>query len=526
MKLLFSDFNFPFSVVAGTATLSVFAIFQPAALAAKSLAEIVQIASPVTVQINTTDEYDVGGSGVIVGKQGNTYMVVTCVHVVESKLFKQNGVDANNLSIHTQDGQSYPLAIVKKLGTKESSDLAVVSFTSSASYPVATIGNSDEAKPGSPVFVSGYPADVQFDSESGTYSPKIKDKRTLQVNDGLIQERPLKGHPKEFEPYTMRYTPRTDNGMSGGPVFDADGRVVGIHGQGDQTGFGSVTNRNNVNAAVPINTFKQLKSQFGVDIPNMKADNSASTVNPDKQIANPVTGNDYYVKAVVEEPRNKQQAVDSYTEAIKRDPNIADAYFRRGNIRFDQGDWQGAIADFDRAISLDANYTNAYYNRAAARYNLRDKQGALADFDAYLTRSPNDFEAYFQRGSLRRSLGDDRGTLADFDQVVRLVPQEPKAYYNRAIVRREMQDAQGAIADLQKAVELFKQQGIQEADRRFYNRALELIQSLESGGGAVAPQPSEPGNNTQPPESTGETGEFIPQEPANEQPQSAPDNGW
>jgi S1-C subfamily serine protease len=28
----------------------------------------------------------------------------------------------------------------------------------------------------------------------------------------------------------------TTGGMSGGPVFDADGRVVGIHGQGDTVG--------------------------------------------------------------------------------------------------------------------------------------------------------------------------------------------------------------------------------------------------------------------------------------------------
>lgn len=514
--------------------MAAFAIFQPAALAAKSYEEISgQIAYEVTVQINSSDDGDDGGSGVIVGKQGNTYTVITCVHVVESKKFKDK--DASNLSILTHDGKTYPLVIVKKLGTQESSDLAVVSFTSSVSYSVATIGNSDEAKPGSPVFVSGYPAELG----------KTKDSRKFQLNDGPIKERLLKGDPP-FEPYTMRYVVRTENGMSGGPVFDADGRVVGIHGQGDQTTydrkgnkakFGEITRRNNVNAAVPINTFKQLKSQFAVNIPNMKADNSRSTVNPDTQIQNPQTAKDYYYQGVVrEQPGNKQQAVDSYTEAIKRDPNIADAYFRRGNIRFDQGDLQGAIADFDRAISLNPNYTNAYYNRAAARYNLRDKQGALADFDAYLTRSPNDFEAYFQRGSLRRSLGDVQGTVADFDQVVRLVPEEPKAYYNRGIVRREMQDAQGAIADLQKAVELFKQQGIQEEDRGFYQKAQELIQTLQPAGGAATPQPTEPGDNsgqftpggsnTQPPQPTGETGEFIRQEPATEQPQSAPDNGW
>jgi len=56
--------------------------------------------------------------------------------------------------------------------------------------------------------------------------------------------------------------------MSGGPVFDADGKIVGIHGQGDS--IGTVTSQWNgqseeiktgLNAAIPIDAFMALLSQ-------------------------------------------------------------------------------------------------------------------------------------------------------------------------------------------------------------------------------------------------------------------------
>ncbi|XZO02157.1 MAG: trypsin-like peptidase domain-containing protein [Microcoleus sp.] len=64
----------------------------------------------------------------------------------------------------------------------------------------------------------------------------------------------------------MRYNAVTKGGMSGGPVFDAEGRVVGIHGEGDldfddvtdtdrTVITGKVDTKTGFNAAIPINTF-------------------------------------------------------------------------------------------------------------------------------------------------------------------------------------------------------------------------------------------------------------------------------
>jgi len=47
-----------------------------------------------------------------------------------------------------------------------------------------------------------------------------------------------------------------------------------------------------------------------------------------------------------------QGAIEDCTEAIRLDPNYAEAYFKRGILKQYLGDEQGAKADFEKAKSL------------------------------------------------------------------------------------------------------------------------------------------------------------------------------
>ncbi|NER84473.1 MAG: tetratricopeptide repeat protein, partial [Leptolyngbya sp. SIO1D8] len=42
----------------------------------------------------------------------------------------------------------------------------------------------------------------------------------------------------------------------------------------------------------------------------------------------------------------------------------ADAYYDRGNIRFELGDKQGAFEDYTQALGFRPNDADTYYNRA------------------------------------------------------------------------------------------------------------------------------------------------------------------
>jgi tetratricopeptide (TPR) repeat protein len=58
----------------------------------------------------------------------------------------------------------------------------------------------------------------------------------------------------------------------------------------------------------------------------------------------------------------------------------ASQFFDDGLRKQNSGDHQGAIADYNQAIRLQPNHADAYYNRGLAKSNLGDNPGAISDF--------------------------------------------------------------------------------------------------------------------------------------------------
>ena len=52
-----------------------------------------------------------------------------------------------------------------------------------------------------------------------------------------------------------------------------------------------------------------------------------------------------------------------FDEAIRLNPDDAEAYFNRGALKSDLGRMEEALLDYDEAIRLDPNYAQAYCNR-------------------------------------------------------------------------------------------------------------------------------------------------------------------
>lgn len=453
MNLNFSRSSFPCSFLAGPATIAAIVITQSAAFAAMSSQEIAQLANTIAVQVNRPPGVPVGqaadGSGFIIKREGNTYTVLTNDHVLNPSR------GPKPTSVRTSDGEKHPIAGFKSLGTYAdgSNDLALLTFGSPKAYSVATFASSGQAKLGSKIFVFGYPVNNALG--------RIAEARNSDFADGIIWKSAVNSSSNQKGGYTMFYTAQTTGGMSGGPVFDIDGRVIGIHGKSDeitdtatdlQAGQ-TITNdrKSGVNAAIPIDNFLALQQQVGLT--GVNVDKTPSTDKPDERINNPQTP-DVFVARGLSQQSNKAVAIDNYTQAISLDPNYSDAYYRRAIARYDQGDKQGAIADYNEAIRLNPNNAIAYYNRGVALYNLRNYQQAIADFNQYLNFVPNDISGYYARGVTYRNLKDGRGMFADFDQIVHLAPNNAKAFFNRALARATLSDRQGTVYDFTEAIRL------------------------------------------------------------------------
>ena len=127
------------------------------------------------------------------------------------------------------------------------------------------------------------------------------------------------------------------------------------------------------------------------------------------------------------------KAMAALDQAIKQQPNNADAYLLRGSLKV-QFDRAAALADFNKVIELKPDSGAAYHQRALLRLMNQDVAGALKDLDASVAHNYKGDGIYTLRAQLRRQLGDMKGALADFDLSIKLNPNNPRSYHDRGAV--------------------------------------------------------------------------------------------
>jgi serine protease Do len=181
---------------------------------------IAEIAQHVTVRVLTKTTMGSGamGSGAIVQRQNRTYTVLTCDHVVA-------GSQSGDYTVLTADGATHPAR--RQLMHLAGVDLALLEFDSLKPYRVAVLGNSHALKRGDRVYASGFP-NYQFFNKSRVEETRNWGNRAFRLTTGevaLVSERTLP------EGYSLGYTNEVEQGMSGGPVLDRKGNLIGINGR-------------------------------------------------------------------------------------------------------------------------------------------------------------------------------------------------------------------------------------------------------------------------------------------------------
>lgn len=176
-----------------------------------------------------------GGSGVIFSADGYG---LTNFHVIAAMLEKGNGFGG------LSDGQLYPLEV---LGADPTGDVAMFRLSGKDAFEYAPLGNSDQLRVGDPVYAIGNPFMLAED-----YTPTV----TAGIISGL--NRYQYGADQRNLVYTdcIQVDASVNPGNSGGPLFDAAGRVIGINGRA------SFKQRGRVNVglayAISINQIKRF----------------------------------------------------------------------------------------------------------------------------------------------------------------------------------------------------------------------------------------------------------------------------
>ncbi len=402
------------------------ALVQPAVLA-NSATEVNDIAQSIAVKIATTNG---NGSGILLQKQGDVYTILTAAHVVKNA--------RASYTITTPDGRTYQPIASSIRRYQGDVDLAVLKFRSSTTYKLAELGDSNVLKGGVEVYVAGFPAPTAVISES-----------TFFFREGKVTANSKRTYKNG---YALVYSNDTLPGMSGGPVLNSNGQVVGVHGKGDREINASTGNpdgpKTGFNTAIPIARFADISGSLGITLGTPVARTIQSST---------LTADDYFLAARQKNGNNDfHGALTDYNQAISLNPKFPVAYNNRGVLKAEKfNDPQGALADYNLAISLDPKFPIAYNNRGNLKANqLNDPQGALDDFNRAIFLDPKDALTFSNRGQLKtEKLNDPQGAFADFNQAIFLNPKLAEAFNNRGSLKKnQLNDPQGALADFNQAI--------------------------------------------------------------------------
>jgi S1-C subfamily serine protease/tetratricopeptide (TPR) repeat protein len=474
---------------------------QPVITPTGYMAELDRKARSVTVRI----EYDSGnGSGVIIAKEGNTYYALTAKHVVK-KIH-------STLKLITPDQQIHEI-IPNKINYLARTDMAVVKFTSSKTYDVAQIG--DYRLRGKIVFAGGWPAPKIINSQQWQW----------QLNPGTFQGREGQGDgdvtlqlrdSKSFSNgYDIIYSSITYAGMSGGPIFDTDGRVIGIHGQTEGDRFENINGNSLGNSiGISIQTFLRSTNQLGINSQKLHISTNLSEENlgfadlksllelfhSSYVIPRENASADQWIEYGTQLFRTERyrDAVKAFEQAIIRRPSSINAYIGKSlafaNIN---RDYSAALEAINRAIELvplidQPKFHYLWRMRSLALKKLKRYEEALVAINnavvldqhnilsladkGYLLltvkRYPEAiivynqiiaegekigeeqkyFWAYVGRGEAKSLMNDKKGAIADFNIAININPEHTNSYGARGSTKLSMGDYEGAIADLNIAI--------------------------------------------------------------------------
>jgi len=173
------------------------------------------------------------GSGIIVRNKDGVYYALTNNHVVD---------DATEITVATKSGKEYPAQLV---GKDERKDLALISFKTNDSYPLATLGDSDNVAVGNWAIAIGNPLGEQF---------------SFSVTMGIISAVGRTGGPGGNINDFIQTDAPINQGNSGGPLVNIRGEVIGINTwiASNMSGGGSV----GLGFAIPINNVKRSIDEF------------------------------------------------------------------------------------------------------------------------------------------------------------------------------------------------------------------------------------------------------------------------
>ncbi len=148
-----------------------------------------------------------------------------------------------------------------------------------------------------------------------------------------------------------------------------------------------------------------------------------------------------------------------YASELSENELAAHAFFSIGCLLWEGGKAEKALDAYDTAIRLQPDYAEVYNNRGNIKNGLGCPDDAGADYDTAIRLNPHFAEAYYNRGTQKVLCEELDAAIVDYTEAIRIKPDYAEVYVNRGIAKVGLNRIDEAESDFQIALELAEQQG-------------------------------------------------------------------
>ena len=445
--------------------------------------ELDRIAEEITVRIDFPNG---NGSGAIIAKKNglftNNYYILTAYHVVD---------EAVKYQVVTPDGRRHSVdySTVKRL---PGVDLAVLQFTSNQNYRVASLASNSVFKENNiTVCVSGWPV-----SNNNADKPSRLFSVGETINSNSI-ELVRKNSSSLTDGYKMVYSNITAGGVSGGPILDIEGQVIGIHGRADgEETIDQAGERRPIQLGysfgIPISKFLGITSQIGVKIGELKIDyrvfpdliSDGKTIGA-KEIRDMLNFSVVFFKIKHLDTFNDPIELTNYANrlwrtgqyedalavlnrAIQIQPKLYQAWYLRGLVLHAQQSSlfnfnkqkskptnQEILASFSMATIIEPKFSAAWLRRGISLQLLERYEEAIESINEGISLDSKDSRFHQLKGDLLTKIKQYEEAIAAYTRSIELQPDSYASYFNRGLLKYDYKkDQKGALSDYTEAIKL------------------------------------------------------------------------
>jgi tetratricopeptide (TPR) repeat protein len=148
-------------------------------------------------------------------------------------------------------------------------------------------------------------------------------------------------------------------------------------------------------------------------------------------------------------------AVSLLFSSCSLDPNVRkQKYFHSGQRYFEQGKYREAVIEFVNAIKIDPNYAEAHHQLAETYLKLQQGQGAYQELSRTVELQPENYQTRIELASLLILSHDFQQAQEQTNLLLQKRPNDPAVHSVVSGLLLAQGNLSGAIEEMQKAVAL------------------------------------------------------------------------